>query len=230
MSTGILTSPEPRTWAPAALSLAEAGRRYLADRDWHTRIVGPLLLLALRRGLVGVLMSAARGGAVAAELRGLGLVYPVLPGLGARPTWVFIARSGPCDYRLCSHFYADVLRNTWIPLPPSKIEGRSLEWITAPDGRQPRIPELGPLMGVIHGGDDYPIRTWRPTPWRPGRKASSRHLLEELYLGERQVRPADGVVQRNDVDLDAGRALAAGQAMDLLVGGVDQGQVGGLAG
>jgi hypothetical protein len=172
MSTGILTSPERRTWAPsaetAAWSLAEASRRYLADSGWHTRIVEPLLLLALRRGLVGVLMGATRGRAVETKLRELGLTYPVLPGLGARPTWVFIAGSGPCDYRLPSHFFAAVLRNTWIPLPPSKIEGNSLEWIVAPDGCQPGLPELGPLMSVIHGSDDYSIRTWRPKPWCPG--------------------------------------------------------------
>jgi len=151
----------------AAPDVAEVRRRYLADYEWHTLASGPLLLLALRRGVVGVLMGAARAKTVDEQLREVGLVYPIVPGLGARPVWVFIARSGPRDYRLRSHFHAAVLRNTRIPLPPSKINGKPLEWAVAPDACQGGIPELGPLMRVIHDRDDYPTRTWRPRAWRP---------------------------------------------------------------
>jgi len=171
MSTGILMPPERLIQASAAEGLvpgvAELGRRYLADYEWHTRAVGPLLLLTLRRDVVGVLMGAARGKVVDEQLRECGLVYPILPGLGGRPVWVFIAKSGPRDYRLRTHFFAAILRNTRIPLPPSEINGEPLEWIVAPDACLRGIPELGPLMRVIHDRDDYPIRTWRPKAWRP---------------------------------------------------------------
>jgi hypothetical protein len=178
MSTGILTPPEPIDRVPVAeaSSLAQASRRYLADCGWHTHIVGPMLLLTLRRGLVGVLIGPARGKAVEQELRGQGLVYPVLPGFRARPTWVFIARNGPYDYRLRSHFFAVILRNVRIPLPPSKIEGKPLEWIVAPDSC-PGIPELGPLMSVIRDSDDRPVRAWQPKSWHPRGSADSGHLL-----------------------------------------------------
>lgn len=154
--------------AEAAVSnLTEVRRRYLADYGWDTSVIGPLLLLALRRGVVGVTMGAALGLVVNRQLRELGLIYPVVPGLGVRAVSVFLARSGPCDYRLRSHFFAAVLRNTRIPLPPSKIEGKPLEWVVAPETCQDGIPELGPLMRVIHDRDDYSTRTWRPKAWRP---------------------------------------------------------------
>jgi hypothetical protein len=156
----------PVAQAPAP-GVAEVRRRYLDDHEWHTFAVGTLLLLSLRHGLVGVLMGAARGRVLDERLRGCGLVYPIVPGIGARPVWVFIATSGPRDYRLRSHFFAAILRNTQVPLPPSKINGRPLEWIVAPDACQRGIPELGPLMRVIHDRDDYPTRTWRPRAWRP---------------------------------------------------------------
>jgi hypothetical protein len=169
MSTGILMSPERLVRPPeadvAVPTVADIRRRYFADYEWHTVVMGPLLLLMLRRGVAGVLMSAARGKAVHEQLRELGLVYPVVPGIGARPVWVFITGSGPRDYRLRSHFSASVLRNTRIPLPPSKIDGKPLEWIVAPDACQREIPELGPLMSVIRNRDGYPTR--RPRPWRP---------------------------------------------------------------
>jgi hypothetical protein len=171
MSTGILMPPECFIPAPAldavAQSVADIRRRYFADYEWHTAVIGPLLLLKLRRGVVGVSMSAARGKVVDQRLRELGLIYPVVPGVGARPMWVFLARSGPLDYRLRSHFFASVLRHTRIPLPPSKIDGRPLQWIVAPDACQREIPELGPLMCVIHKSDAYSTRTWRPKAWRP---------------------------------------------------------------
>src|SRR5215475_8302292 len=72
MSTGILMPPERLIQASAAEGLvpgvAELGRRYLADYEWHTRAVGPLLLLTLRRDVVGVLMGAARGKVVDEQL------------------------------------------------------------------------------------------------------------------------------------------------------------------
>jgi hypothetical protein len=171
MSTGILMSPERLVRAPTAdaavPSLADIRRRYFVDYEWHTVVIGPLLLLALRRGVVGVSMSAARGKAVNEQLRELGLVYPIVPGISRRPEWVFIASSGPYDYRLRSHFFASVLRNARVSLPPSKINGKPLAWIVAPDACPLGIPELGPLMHVIQGRDGYATRTWRPQPWRP---------------------------------------------------------------
>lgn len=165
MSTGILMPPQHLIRPPAVdtvvPSVADIRRRYFADHEWQTVVIGPLLLLMLRRGVVGVSMSAARGTAVDQQLRELGLVYPVVPGVGALPMWVFIARSGPLDYRLRSHFFASVLRHTRIPLPPSKIDSRPLQWIVAPGMCQQGIPELGPLMRVIHRSDTYPIRAWR---------------------------------------------------------------------
>jgi hypothetical protein len=170
MTTALLMPSERPTRAPAAEAaasgLTEAARRYFVDYGWHTRIVGPLLLLALRHEVVGVAMGTALSEAVAEQLRERGLVYPVVPGLGARAVSVFIARSGPCDYRLRSHFLATVLRNTRIALPPSKIEGKPLEWIVAPESCQDGIPELGPLMRVIRDRDSSPTRGWRPNAWR----------------------------------------------------------------
>jgi len=171
MSTGILMPPERLIRAPAVDAavpgVADIRRRYFADYEWHTAVIGSLLLLMLRRGVVGVSMSAARGKAIDQQLRERGLVYPVVPGVGARPVWVFIARSGPLDYRLRSHFFASVLRHTRIPLPPSKIDGRPLQWIVAPDACQREIPELGPLMRVIHASDTYSTRAWWPKARRP---------------------------------------------------------------
>lgn len=129
-----------------AIEFAAAG--YRERFGWPVEVIGNQVMLGLGHGLIGVSMSPGHAGELNGALLRHGLAYPVLWLPTPRSRWGFLAaHTGPLPH---APYFAGLLANLRVPLPPSSATNGPLSWVVPPEECVGEPPALDCLLAVSH--------------------------------------------------------------------------------